>query len=213
MVTSKLHTDLYLIAAKQIGLRTHVINSEFAYVEITDGQKILRIKNTSLSSNDIVAATLAGSKVIASKLLDEDGILVPKQHYFGSRNDPVTPETIEEIVKTAHDLYPLVLKRAHGSGGHGVYVNVQDEEQLRKMYGRLLNNYNPAVVIIEEYIQGKDYRILVYKDRVIDVIHRIPAYITGDGTSTVAELIEAKNQERKALRIAQIPFKKDRTFP
>lgn len=207
-ITRKLHTDLYLEAARQLDLQSNIISKEFAYAEITNNQKTLRIKNTSLSSNDMVASTIAGCKVITSQLLSKAGISVPKQYYFGTKKEPVTQDTIEEIITKARDLYPLVLKRAYGAGGSGVYVNIQNEAQLRERYDRLLKKYTPTIVIIEEFIKGNDYRILVYKNRVVDVILRIPAYVTGNGTDTIAELIAAKNQIRKDMRIAPIPTNK-----
>ena len=50
-------------------------------------------------------------------------------------------------------------------------------------------------VIIEEYIEGKEYRFLVIGDETVAILHRVPANVTGDGVHTIEQLVESKNQD------------------
>ncbi len=52
----------------------------------------------------------------------------------------------------------------------------------------------PAV-IIEECFQGRDYRVLVVGGKLVAASERVPAHVVGDGTHTVAELVEIANQD------------------
>jgi cyanophycin synthetase len=50
-------------------------------------------------------------------------------------------------------------------------------------------------VVIEELLQGKDYRVLVVGGRVVAAAERSPCHVTGNGKNTIAELIEIENRD------------------
>ena len=52
-----------------------------------------------------------------------------------------------------------------------------------------------AAIVVERYLTGKDYRILVVDKRVVAVAERVPAHVVGDGVSTVGELIDVANAD------------------
>jgi len=49
-------------------------------------------------------------------------------------------------------------------------------------------------VLIEEFINGKDYRFLVVGNKVSAVMERIPAHVIGDGRNNIRQLIKNFNQ-------------------
>ena len=49
-------------------------------------------------------------------------------------------------------------------------------------------------MLIEEFIKGKEYRFLVIDDKVVGILHRVPANVLGDGVKTIRELVELKNK-------------------
>jgi glutamate--cysteine ligase len=51
-----------------------------------------------------------------------------------------------------------------------------------------------TTILIEEFISGKEFRFFVIGDEVVGILHRVPANVMGDGTKTVSELVELKNQ-------------------
>ena len=51
-----------------------------------------------------------------------------------------------------------------------------------------------TIILIEEFIAGKEYRFLVIGDEVAGVLHRVPANVVGDGRSTIEELVNEKNK-------------------
>jgi D-alanine-D-alanine ligase-like ATP-grasp enzyme len=53
--------------------------------------------------------------------------------------------------------------------------------------------------IIETYLKGKNYRIVVVKNEIMSVIRRYPPFIVGNGHSTIAGLIDTENEIRKQM--------------
>lgn len=53
--------------------------------------------------------------------------------------------------------------------------------------------------IIEEYLEGKNYRVVVIKDEIMSVIRRYPPFVVGDGNKTISELIDQENEQRQKM--------------
>jgi cyanophycin synthetase len=107
-------------------------------------------------------------------------------------------ETDETIVSFAKNIsFPLVIKPTFGSLGKGVVTNITNEEEFVKSLHHVRNDLGEKDIIVETYHKGEDYRVYVIEDKVVGVIKRIAANVIGDGESTIAKLIEEKNEERK----------------
>lgn len=90
---------------------------------------------------------------------------------------------------------PIVVKPAGGTGaGWGITCGVRTRSDL--LLAMLdAGRYCPRI-LLEEQAPGEMYRVLVLDGELIDVVHRGPPAVTGDGRSTVSELIEAENRRR-----------------
>ena len=77
----------------------------------------------------------------------------------------------------------------------GVGINLADEAAVRAHYPVALAETRSESVLVETYIAGKDYRVLVVNGRVVAVAERVPAHVVGDGTHTVAELVAITNAD------------------
>lgn len=89
----------------------------------------------------------------------------------------------------------IVVKPAGGTGaGWGITCGVRT---LPDLVLAMLDaaRYGPDV-LLEEQAPGVMYRVLVLDGAVIDVVRRGSPTVTGDGRSTVSELIEAENRRR-----------------
>lgn len=94
--------------------------------------------------------------------------------------------------------FPLVVKPALGSLGKGVTTNIQNEEELFDAVQQIKEKYeNYHEIIVEEYVNGEEYRVYVVGNEVAAVTKRIPANVTGDGVSSIKQLIDKKNEARK----------------
>ncbi|UTR11807.1 acylphosphatase [Evansella sp. LMS18] len=140
------------------------------------------------------AVEIGGDKVKTKVRLTKAGISVPEGKSFSEG-----AQRVDDIVKYASSIgYPVVLKPGNGSFGRGVFTNIKDEEGLVRalIYYRNNEEFKQEEIIAEQYIPGKDYRIYVVNDQVAGAINRIPAHVTGDGTSSIENLIRNKNEDR-----------------
>ncbi|SOC41203.1 ATP-grasp domain-containing protein [Salinicoccus kekensis] len=175
-------TDLKLIGFDPIGklfsLETE-IKKHFFYR--TRGDKITK-----------EAVDIGTDKEAAKNYLSEAGVDVPQGFSFTSE----TP--LEEVREKLSRLKgPLVLKPTFGSLGKGVTTNIKSEGNFFSSLEYIQSTYDYTDFLVEEYITGEDVRVYVVGDEVAAATKRIPANVTGDGSSTIRQLIEEKNEKRK----------------
>lgn len=138
------------------------------------------------------AFTIGGNKILSKKTLEKKGIPVPKGEIFSKEDND------EDIIAYAKEIgYPVVLKPSNAAQGKGVIANIGDESFLKKSIEHVRNDLNYKEVILEEHVNGEEYRVYVMEDEVLAVLNRIPANIVGDGKHSVQELIRLKNIVRK----------------
>ncbi len=101
----------------------------------------------------------------------------------------------EEGLKRAIDYigYPIVLKPLDGNHGKGASINVKTWEQA--LEGLLHAKKYSRRVIVERFITGYDFRVLVINNQVVAAAQRVPAHIKGDGKHSVEELIAQENKD------------------
>lgn len=147
--------------------------------------KNARLVQASLTdSTSCIQADMAGNKHLVKQLLSDHGIPVPGGDIAYSE---------EAAVVTACLIgFPVVVKPFDGNQGKGVILNLSNEEQVRHAYQEA-SRYSKAV-IVERFISGRDYRVLVVGGKVSAVAERTPPFITGDGLHTIEELVEMENR-------------------
>src|SRR5699024_4802264 len=111
-------------------------------------------------------------------------------------NQDINQTTLKKAIKSLK--YPLVVKPALGSLGKGVTTNIQSDDELFQAIQQVKENYEDYQdLIIEEYVEGEEYRVYVVDNEVVAATKRIAANVIGDGVSTIKQLIEKKNEIRK----------------
>jgi cyanophycin synthetase len=146
-----------------------------------------RVQATLTSETGCLAADLAGDKIMTKKLLDRAGIPTPRGEVALSPS---------QAVEAARRLgVPVVIKPCDANQGKGVSLNLIGSEAVRKAY-HLAARYGSRVMV-EEYIIGRHYRLLVISGRLVAASRRLPAQVIGDGKHTVAELAEQLNRDPK----------------
>ncbi len=134
-----------------------------------------------------IGVDIAGDKMLAKKLMALAGIAVP---------DGVVAKTEVEAIRAASELGgPVVVKPRNGNHGRCVTVGVQTPAEARQAYRRAAAGSGSCEVIVETYVPGKDYRVLVVDGRVAAAAELRPPCVTGDGEHTVIELIDMLNAD------------------
>jgi cyanophycin synthetase len=89
--------------------------------------------------------------------------------------------------------FPIVLKPLNGNHGKGATINITNWPCAMTAFQRA-QKYSEKV-IIEKFIQGEDFRVLLVNDKFVAAALRKPAFVVGDGRSTIQELIDAVNKD------------------
>lgn len=156
-------------------------------VQLGHGKYQQRIWATVTSETSNIAVDVASNKELTNRLMHEIGIPVPRS---------VVVRTADEAVSAASRLrYPVVIKPLDGNHGRGVFINLADEEEVREFFPSAKAETRDGRIIVETYLPGKDYRVLVVDSQIVAVAERVPAHVIGDGEHTVQELIDIENQD------------------
>lgn len=94
--------------------------------------------------------------------------------------------------------YPVAVKPVAGHKGIGVTADVQNAEELQFAFARAVDaipEHQPVEIIVEKSIKGSDFRLLCVNGRFVAATERRPASVTGDGHSTIAQLIDQENSK------------------
>jgi cyanophycin synthetase len=170
--------------AKKRGIPAMRLDGD-SLVQLGYGCNQKRIEATITSHTSMLAVDVAGDKHKTKQLLQESNLPVPL-------GEVVTD--IESLKEAATAIgYPVVIKPLNGNHGKGATINIQDWEHAECAFHRA-RQYGRQV-IIEKYIQGSDFRILVVNYKFVAAALRTPATITGDGRHTIRELIEIANKD------------------
>ena len=148
-------------------------------------QRRVQATVTSLTSN--IGVEIAGDKEDTKYILNQAEIPVPKGDVIRSESG------LEDAVDRFG--YPLVIKPIDGNHGRGITTNIQNWEQALNAF-HLAKKVSTSV-IVEQYITGEDYRILVINHKLVAAAKRLSAQVKGDGKSTVQQLIDQTNADPK----------------
>jgi cyanophycin synthetase len=134
-----------------------------------------------------IGVDIAGDKMLAKKLMARAGIAVP---------EGVVAKTEVEAIRAADAIRgPVVVKPRNGNHGRCITVGVQTPAEARQAYRRAAAGSGSCEVIVETYVPGRDYRVLVVDGRVAAAAELRPPCVTGDGEHTVIELIDLVNTD------------------
>lgn len=109
----------------------------------------------------------------------------------------IAPEdSIDAALSFLNTFQRVVVKPVDTNHGDGITVGVKNKADLRKSiaYARAAGGKEPDI-IVQQQVDGNEYRFLVVNSKVIAVASRRPPYVVGDGKLTVEQLIHEKNQD------------------
>jgi cyanophycin synthetase len=159
----------------------------FSLVQLGQGVHQQRIRATMTSKTSGIAVDVASDKSLTNQLLSAAGLPVPRAEVV---------ETDDEAVAAAERLgYPVVVKPLDGNHGRGVGLNLRDADAIRAHFPEAKRQSRGGDVVVETFIAGNDYRVLVIGGKLAAVAQRMPASVTGDGAHTVRQLVETANAD------------------
>lgn len=199
-IKTKIKDLKYLLKSEELGPSTFSIIEEAkkrnipitkigeeSMFQLGYGIKGKIIEATICNSTSAVSVDIACDKLLSKNILMDQCIPVAEGYKVNNY--------IDLLFKAERIGYPVVLKPRFGNQGKGVIVNIKNQKELVNAY-RIINNKFQNIMI-EKYINGKDYRACVVDGKVVAVAQRIPPYIIGNGKSTIYELIKELNRDER----------------
>jgi cyanophycin synthetase len=144
-----------------------------------------RIQAAEIDRTSAIAESIAQDKDLSKKLLEAIGVPVP------SGRSVTELDEAWEVMQSLRT--PVVVKPRDGNQGKGVTVNVQSRAELEIAWTAATQISSD--VIVERYIPGDDYRLLVVDRKLIAAARRDPPHVIGDAQHTVRQLVDIVNSD------------------
>ncbi len=172
--------------ARRRGIPVRRMNSR-SLVRLGLGRNLRRIQATLSDYTSAIAVEIAQDKDDTKQLLEAIGLPVPQG---------TVARSAEEAIETAQEIgFPVILKPLDASHGRGISARLDDEAAIRQAWDAAAA-YSSRVVV-EQFAEGRDHRVLVINGKVVAAAERIPAHVVGDGRSTVRALVEVANRDER----------------
>ncbi|NQN86787.1 bifunctional glutamate--cysteine ligase GshA/glutathione synthetase GshB [Streptococcus suis] len=185
----ELSTQMILFDAIQMGLHVEILDEEDQFLKLWHGDHIEYIKNGNMTSKDNYVIPLAmANKVVTKKILDQAGFPVPAGAEFSNKEDAL--RHYGQVASSA-----IVVKPK--STNFGLGISIFQEPASLADYEKALDIAfsEDSHVLVEEFVAGTEYRFFVLDGKCEAVLLRVAANVVGDGSSTIRELVDKKNQD------------------
>ena len=169
------------------GIHAEVIDAENGYFRLTLGGRSIVCRESLSELTTAVAMSRCQDKRVTLKLLAGAGLSVPRQV---SAEDEAGWQALLATCRA------VVVKPVEGEQGKGISVDLRSGEEVREAIARARQFCDR--VIVEQFCEGEDLRIVVIDQQVVAAAVRRPPVVVGDGRSTVRELVERQSRRRAA---------------
>jgi len=151
-------------------------------VQLGYGAAMRRIWTAETDQTSAIAETISRDKDLTKELISSVGVPVPEGREVDSADDAW--DAAEDIG------VPVVVKPTDGNHGRGVFIDLTTREEVAKAYAIAVEE--GSGVLVERSVQGIEHRLLVVGGKLVAANRSDLITITGDGLSTVEELIESQ---------------------
>ncbi|MEW5930478.1 MAG: cyanophycin synthetase [Gemmatimonadota bacterium] len=170
--------------AHRRGIPVRRLNNS-SLVQLGLGKNLRRVQAAMSDYTSAIGVEIAQDKDDTRRVLRNIGLPAPEGD---------TASTLDGALEVAGEIgYPVLLKPLDASHGRGISGCLADEEAVRRAWP--VSSAFSRRVVVERFVTGRDYRVLVVDGRVAAVAERVPAHVVGDGEHTVRQLIDAANRD------------------
>ncbi len=185
----ELSTQLLLREALKRGVSFEILDRKENFIRLKQNENVQYVKQATKTSLDNYASILAmENKLVTKKILEEAGVRVPNGNKY----------TLSEMAKYDFPLYkgkPVVIKPNQTNFGIGITILKENIDGSTFQRAIDIAFEHDSTILIEEFIEGREFRFFVINNEVVGVLHRVPANVTGDGVESIQELVSVKNQD------------------
>lgn len=182
-----IYAQIIVDEARRRGISVDVEDAQAGLFRLTLGARTIVCRESLSELTSAVAMSRCDDKSLTHRLLSNAGLMVPEQR---------TVTTEEEAVAFFEQVRRVVIKPARGEQGQGVFVDLQSAAGVKRAFAEV--SKHASEILIEQFVQGDDVRVIVIDGEVVAAAIRKPASIVGDGKHAVRELIEKQSRRRQA---------------
>ncbi|WP_019142390.1 cyanophycin synthetase [Noviherbaspirillum massiliense] len=177
-------TGAIVDAAVRRGIPYHRL-TEGSMVQFGWGKRQRRIQAAEMDRTEAIAEAIAQDKDLTKSLLRDAGVPVPQGQVVSSA------EAAWEAARALGGR--VVVKPRDGNQGKGVAAGISTCEEV--MAACVRAQEIDSDVIVERYLPGRDFRLLVVDGKLVAAARRDPPQVRGDGKRSIRELVEHINQD------------------
>ncbi len=179
------------IAAFDLDVPIFPLNIDVYY--LGQGAHCAMLSSSFTEKTPAIAANLARNKYYTAELLRNVGLPAPQQIRVVDK---------QQALAAADKLqYPVVVKAADLEEGHGVFPSLNSIDAVSDAFTKVKTLSKR--ILVEKHVAGRTHRFTVFQNRVIKIVQRIPGSVSGDGKSTITELVEQAQQTRRLQFISE----------
>lgn len=173
--------------ARRRGIATDINDAEGGFFTLTLGGRSISCRESLSELTSSVAMSRCDDKAVTHRMMRAEGLSVPEQAVL---SDP------QDAIAFLKQHQRIVIKPARGEQGRGIFVDLRSEEEV--FHAIEAAKVYCEKVLVEEFVEGEDLRVIVIDGRVVAGAVRKPAEIQGDGKHDIATLIEKQSRRRAA---------------
>ena len=185
----ELSTQLLMYDAIELGVEVEVLDRADQFLKLSHEETVEYVKNGNMTSKDTtISHFIMENKTVTKKILAEAGFNVPGGGEYHSK---------KEALNHYLDYQGQAIVIKPKSTNYGIGISVFKKYPDKASYKEALDIafQEDDTVLVEEFVAGTEYRFFVLNDEVGAVLLRVPANVTGDGKSSIGELIDRKNED------------------
>lgn len=198
----ELSTQLLLKAAIRRGVAFEILDRSENFVRLTkenNEQYVCQATKTSLDNYSSIL--MMENKTVTKKVLRRHNIRVPRGKEY---NDPFGAKQDFFLFREQ----AIVIKPK--STNFGLGISILKNNQAQDVFNKAVDMafQHDKSILIEEFIKGREFRFFVLQNKVIGILHRVPANVSGDGIHSIDELVKLKNQNPLRQKGYRSPLEK-----
>ena len=169
------------------GIGVDIIDAEGGFFRLTYGGRSVMCRESLTALTTAIAMSICDDKRVTRRIVKAAGVRAPEQ---------ITVDAEERARAFVEDHDAVVVKPARGEQGKGVAVGLKGWDEARAAIDLARKICNE--VVVEEFVEGADLRVIVIDYRVVAAAIRKPAAVIGNGRATVRDLVEHQSRRRSA---------------
>lgn len=192
-----IYAGILIEEAKRRGIQVTILDEALGLFHLQHEGEQVTCRESLTDRTSAIAFMRCDDKRLTHATLKEAGIRVPRQHTYAS---------LASAARFLAECGAVVVKPLRGEQGRGITVDVRTESELEQAVRYARQHCDE--VLLEEFVEGRDTRIIVIDHRFVAAIERTPAAVSGDGCRTILQLIEEKNRvlARETAGESRIPL-------